>query len=614
MLPHLKNHSYETQLFRERAKFAASFTIFLIILLALRVFTLQIIEHDTYQTLSDNNRLHTRSTPPTRGNIYDRNGVLLATNKTEFRLEIISVKGVDTVDTIERLKPIIQFSDDDVTRFFKERNRSRRIISVPLRFSLTHKEVARFEVNRHKFPGVSIQHRQIRHYPLYTLTSHLIGYVGRIDEKELKNINTLTYASTEHIGKTGVELYYEDILHGTPGVRQVETNVVGTTIRLMEETPPTSGDDIFITIDSSLQAIADKAMGDKRGALVALNPKNGEILALLSKPSFNANLFVNGISSKQYNELINSKYRPLFNRFLHGQYPPGSTVKPLMALAGLEGRQRKPEHSTECRGWYQLKGYKHKYRDWKRRGHGKTDLDKAIIESCDVYFYDLAHDMGIDYIEKYLAQFGFGKKTGVDISNENRGVLPSRNWKEINLEQPWYPGETLSVGIGQGFFTTTPLQLASSIATLANYGEGFRPQLLYAIQGAGGSNPQRNPPTSLTPIPIKDRANWDSVHEAMRKVVHSRRGTARKLGRKSKYTIAGKTGTAQVYTVKQGDRYDEESLPEHLKDHALFVAFAPKNDPEIAIAVIIENGGHGGSVAAPIAKQVMDRYLLKDQI
>ncbi len=598
-------------MFRTRVIVSIGFVIFMVLVLIFRVFNLQIIQHDHFTTLSDDNRVHTQPISPPRGNIYDRNGVLLASNRTTFRLEITPGKVTNMADTLKRISPLISYNEEDLERFHRERRRAHKSDSVPLRFSLNEDEVARFEVNRHKFPGVAIRDHQTRHYPLHNLTAHLIGYIGRINEAELQQIDPRQYRGTEYIGKTGIEHYYEDILRGTPGMRQVESNVLGRSLRILEETNPTPGDNLFLTIDSKLQSIADEAMGEYRGAVVAIHPKTGEVLAMLSKPSFNANLFVNGISRNAYQELRDSKDRPLFNRFLRGQYPPGSTVKPLMALAGLETKQIHADESTFCRGWYQIKGYRHKYRDWKKRGHGDTDLDKAIVESCDVYFYNLAYRMGIDAINQYVGQFGFGKRTGVDITGEQPGVLPSRQWKEVNLEQPWYPGETLSVGIGQGFFTATPLQLSSATATLANQGQRMQPRLLYAIQGAGAKTPQLQPYQSLNQIPIKRQANWDQIHESMRRVVHSRRGTAKKVGRKSKYTIAGKTGTAQVYTIKQGDTYDEASLPEHLRDHALFVAFAPQEDPEIAIAVIIENGGHGGSVAAPIAKQVMDQYLLE---
>ncbi len=611
MIPTLKDHHFEAKMFRNRVVIAMGVVLFMVLVLIVRVFNLQVIQHDHFTTLSNDNRVHTVSLSPPRGNIYDRNGILLANNRTTFRLELTPNKISDLEGTLERISPLISYSTEDLERFHKERKRVHKFDSVPLRFSLDEEEVARFEVNRHKFPGVAIRDHQTRHYPLHNLTAHLVGYIGRINEEELQRIDPVQYRGTEYIGKTGIEHYYEDILRGTPGVRQVESNVLGRAIRILEETKPTPGDDLFLTVDSRLQSIADEAMGQYRGAVVAIHPKTGEVLAMLSKPSFNANLFINGISRNAYQELRNSKERPLFNRFLRGQYPPGSTVKPLMALAGLETKHVHADESTFCRGWYQIKGYKHKYRDWKKRGHGDTDLDKAIVESCDVYFYTLAYRMGIDAIHQYLEQFGFGKQTGTDITGEQPGVLPSRHWKEANLEQPWYPGETLSVGIGQGFFTTTPLQLSSAIATLANQGQRMQPHLLYAIQGAGVNNPQIQPYRPLNQVPIKNQANWDQIHESMRRVVHSRRGTAKKVGRKSPYQIAGKTGTAQVYTIKQGDKYDEASLPEHLLDHALFVAFAPHEDPEIAIAVIVENGGHGGSVAAPIAKQVMDKYLLE---
>ena len=599
-------------MFRNRVLVAAAFVFLMVLVLVARMVNLQIVQYNHYATLSDDNRVHTRSLAPARGRIYDRNGVLLANNHTTFRLEIIPSKVEDLEETLQQLTKIIEVGEEDLERFHKERKRTRRFKATPLRFALNEEEVARFEVNRHHFPGVTIQDYQSRHYPLHALSAHIIGYIGRINEQELQQVNPVLYQATEHIGKTGIEHYYEDILHGTPGVRQVESDVLGRVVRVLEETQPTPGDDIYLTIDSNLQAISIEAMGSYKGAAVAINPKSGEILSMVSKPSFNANLFVNGIGRKDYQALRDSKDRPLFNRFLRGQYPPGSTVKPLVALAGLELGHTHVDESVSCRGWYRIKGYKHKYRDWKKRGHGKTDVDKAIVESCDVYFYDLSFEMGIDAFHNYMAQFGFGKKSGADITGEQPGVLPSREWKQIHREEPWYPGETLSVGIGQGFFTATPLQLASAIATLANQGQRMQPHLLYATQGAGATIPQLQPYQPLNQVPILEQKNWDKIYDSMRRVVHSKRGTAKRIGRKSKYTIAGKTGTAQVYTVRQDEEYDETKIPEHLRDHALFVAFAPLDDPEIAVAVIVENGGHGGSVAAPIAKQIMDRYLLEN--
>ena len=611
MISALKDHRHESRMFRNRVVVAGGFVFLMVLLLVARMVDLQLFQHDHYTTLSDDNRVHTISLAPSRGRIYDRNGILLANNQTTFRLEITPNKVEDLENTLQRLQALIKVDDEDLERFHKEHRRSRRFKATPLRFSLNEEEVARFEVNRHQFPGVRIQDYQSRYYPLHTLSAHIIGYIGRINEQELQELDPTTYQATEHVGKTGIEHYYENILHGTPGVRQVESNVLGRVIRVLEETQPTHGDDIFLTIDSKLQAIAVEAMGSYRGATVAINPKSGEILSMVSKPSFNANLFVNGIGRKDYQQLRDSKERPLFNRFLRGQYPPGSTVKPLVALAGLELGHTHAEDKTWCPGWFRIKGYKHKYRDWKKRGHGKTNVEKAIVESCDVYFYDLAFEMGIDAFSQYMGQFGFGSRTGTDITGEQPGVLPSREWKKINREEPWYPGETLSVGIGQGFFTTPPLQLASAIATLANQGQRMQPHLLYATQGAGSETPQLQPYQPLNQLPILEQKNWDKVHDSMRRVVHSKRGTAKRIGRKSKYTIAGKTGTAQVYTVKQDEEYNEDEIPEHLRDHALFVAFAPLEDPEIAIAVIVENGGHGGSVAAPIAKKIMDRYLLE---
>ncbi len=606
----LKNIRFEHILFQNRIVIATLLVLLTLSGLLGRMIYLQIFQYDHFSTLSDSNRVHIQPVAPPRGNIYDRNGILLATNQTTFSLEITPEQVSDLEQTLETLKTLIPYDEEDLERFYKEKKRSRYFDPVPLRFRLSEEEVAHFEARRHQFPGVEVHARLTRHYPLHPLTAHLVGYVGRINEQELKQINPMQYRGIRHIGKTGVEQFYEDQLRGTPGVRQVETNVIGRVLRVLEEDKPTSGEDLFLTLDSNLQTVANEAMRDRRGAVVAIQPKTGEVLAMLSTPAFNTNLFVNGINRKDYRALQDSKSRPLFNRFLRGQYPPGSTVKPFVALAGLEMGEIHASQEIFCPGYYQIHDYEHKYHDWKRTGHGRTNLNKAMAESCDVYFYDLAFHLGINNIHKYLANFGFGEPTGIDLSGEKKGILPSREWKQITKELPWYPGETLNVGIGQGFFTATPIQLATAVAALANGGNRIRPHLLYAARQNAAESPKQQPTFPTQPIPIKNFTHWEQVYESMRRVAHSRRGTARKIGQKAKYTIAGKTGTAQVYTIKQGEEYDEKKIPEYLWDHALFVAFAPLENPQIAVAVIVENGGHGGAVAAPIARKVMDYYLL----
>jgi penicillin-binding protein 2 len=480
---------------------------------------------------------------------------------------------------------------------------------VPLRFHLSDEEVGRFSVNRHRFPGVDIQAGLARHYPLGSLAVHALGYVGRIDENALKGLDTSNYNGTTHIGKTGIEKTYETVLHGEVGVQQVEITAQGRVLRVLQSTPPVPGRNLYLTLDSRLQDAAEKAFGDHTGTAIAIDPRNGDILALVSMPTYDPNPFVNGIEYADYKALRDDDKEPLFNRALRGQYPPGSTIKPFMGLAGLEQGITTARSSTYCPGFFMLPGNTRKYRDWKHTGHGTVNLSSAITQSCDVYFYDLAMSMGIDRIHDYLAHFGFGSLTGIDIQGELPGLLPSPEWKRARRGQAWFPGETVITGIGQGFFMATPLQLAVAAATLANRGKRIRPSIIHAEQDAGS--------TALLPhmlqieetLSVQDPKNWDTVINAMIDVVHSARGTARHIGIDSPYKIAGKTGTAQVYGLKQDEKYDAKLIDEKLRDHALFIAFAPADKPKIAVAVVVEHGGGGGSVAAPIARAIIDSYL-----
>lgn len=607
----LKDYLRESRLFRARAISASLIILLLLILLLLRLAQLQIIDHAHFTTLSRDNRVKVEPLPPTRGLIYDRNGVILAQNIPTHSLEIIPERVKDLEWTLQELGKIITISENDRKRFKRLKSHQRRFESIPIRVQLTDEEVARFAVNRHRFPGVDIRAKLLREYPLKDVTAHILGYVGRINKKELQTIDSSSYSGTTHIGKNGIEKYYEETLHGQVGLQQVETNALGRVIRILESTPPVPGADLHLTIDASLQRVAMDAFGDEKGAAVAIDPQTGDILTMVSKPGFDPNLFVEGISSKDYNALQNSDAKPLFNRAIRGQYPPGSTVKPFIGLGGLENGIITATQKKYCPGFYQLPNHTHKYRDWKKGGHGLVDLYDSIIQSCDVYYYDLAHQMGIDMLAEYLAPFGFGQKTGVDITGELGGLLPSREWKKRNRKQPWYPGETLITGIGQGYFLTTPLQLASATATLASRGTRLRPRLVKSIQFNGEPDPKEQPIHEQLQIVRQSESHWDSVFEAMVKVVEGARGTARRI-RSEEYHIAGKTGTAQVFTIKQEETYDEEKLDKKMYDHALFISFAPVETPQIAVAVIVENGSHGGSVAAPIAKTIMDHYLLPD--
>ena len=611
----LKDHVRETLIFNQRIIVAAIILVLLTIILLLRQSYLQIINLSHYSLLSENNRVNILPIPPTRGLIYDRNGILLAQNLPSFTLELVPEHIKDLEQTLKTLGQLINIREQDIVRFNKNRKRKRRFEGIPLRFRLNDEEVARIAVNQYRMPGVEIHATLTRHYPLGKLAVHAVGYVSRINENELRKLDESNYTGTSYIGKVGIEKSYEDLLHGTVGFQSVETNAQGRILRVLERKLPVPGKNLYMNLDVKLQSIAEKGFIDKSGyqqpgSLVAIDPRDGAVLAFASLPTFDPNLFVNGIDSKNYNRLRDSPDRPLFNRALRGQYPPGSTIKPFIGLAGLEKEEIQPQQSVNCPGWYTLKNDPRRYRDWKKEGHRHTDLTKAITESCDVYFYDLSLSLGIDNIHEFLAQFGLGERTGIDIEGEKSGLLPSAEWKRRTRQLPWFPGETLITGIGQGFMLTTPLQLSSITATISRKGIRMRPRMLYAIEA-----PETNEFTTLSPITIEPAAvakeeNWNTIIHAMQQVIHSAHGTARRISHNLPFNIAGKTGTAQVFGIKQDEEYVEEDIKKKLRDHALFVGFAPVEEAQIAISVIVENGGSGGATAAPIARKVMDKYLL----
>ncbi len=605
----IKDHIRESRLFNERAAIAFIFTLLLLLIVVARLVYLQIFSHEHFATLANENRINIIAIPPTRGLIYDRNGVLLAQNLPSFSLEIIPEQIKDMETTLSELQNLVALSESDILKFRKLLRQKRSFNSIPLKFHLNSEEVARFAVNRYRFPGVDIEARLIRNYPLGKLAVHAIGYVGRINVEELQILDPANYSATRFIGKTGVEKYYEDILHGKVGYKNVETNALGRILREVNRTPPTPGQDIFLTIDINLQKIAEKALQNRRGAIVAISPETGDILSMVSMPGYDPNPYVIGIDSKTYFKLQSSPDKPLFNRALQGQYPPGSTIKPFIGLAGLEYEKLNINTTSYCPGWFSLEGDDHKYRDWKKGGHGKTDLDKAIVESCDVYFYDLALTLGIDRIYEFLNKFGFGRRTGIDLYGEASGLLPSQQWKRDNRNEPWYTGETLITGIGQGYLLATPLQLATTTATLANRGIKKQPHILYAAHTPGSDNLVTLNPVTLETIKPENPEHWEQIITSMKRVVHSIRGTAHGITRKTHSIIAGKTGTAQVFGIKQDEKYVKEDIAERLRDHALFIAFSPPENPRIAVAVIVENAGSGSAAAAPIAGQIIDYYL-----
>ena len=608
----LKDDFLENRLIRRRLVLSAIFTVILLSLVLGRLYVLQIVEHEHFSTLSDSNRIRIKALPPTRGLIFDRHGVVMANNLPAYRLEIVPEQVEDLDSTLLQLKQYIDYTEQDLKRFKQSSKRRRPFESIPLRLNLKDEEVARLAVNLHRFEGVEINARLTRNYPQGAHAVHALGYVSRIDERDLGEVSEVEYAGTTHIGKLGLEKFYEHELHGSVGVQQVEVNARGRTLRVLSESPPVQGNNLHLTIDSRLQKVAEEAFAEYTGAVVAINPNNGEILALVSMPIFDPNLFVNGISFDDYNALRDSSKRPLFNRALSGQYPPGSTSKPFYGLAGLEAAVTTVEKDVYCIGYYKLPNEPRRYRDWKKQGHGHMDLNNAITQSCDVYFYDLAYRMGIDRMSEFLAKFGFGVKTGVDSTSERNGLLPSREWKRRAEGMPWFPGETLITGIGQGALLVTPLQLANSTAAFSVKGQRYQPHLVKSVEKVPEYNLIDIASHVVGHYELQNEKNWQHVHDAMVNVVHGIRGTAHRISQGIEYRAAGKTGTAQVFEIAQDAEYDEETVAEKLRDHALFISYAPAESPQIAVAVIVENGGHGSSVAAPIARRIMDAYLLEE--
>ncbi|MEY2701088.1 MAG: penicillin-binding protein 2 [Pseudomonadota bacterium] len=598
-----------SQDFIQRITLIVVIIIFLSLLLVARLVYLQVAGFDHYETLSQENRVKIAPLPPVRGIIYDRHGEVLADNVPTYSLEITPERVVDLEDTLSRLQSLLGLSDDDIARFRNQRSRHKSFESVPVKLQLSEDEIAAFSVRMPFFPGVEIRARMIRVYPYGDLLGHVVGYVGRISESDMATLDPDAYSGTYHIGKSGLEKNYEALLHGVAGYEEMETNVQGRAVQVLGTTPPLAGSDLYLSLDVRLQRIAMDALGDWQGALVAMEPSSGRILALASKPAFDPNPFVYGISHKAYDALQNAPGRPLYNRAVRGLYPPGSTVKPFVSLAGLEVLGLGSEHTVFCPGYYQLPGSEHKYRDWRKGGHGTVNLGAALTQSCDVYYYDMAQRLGIDRLQSYMKRFGFGERTGVDMDGENRGLFPNQAWKMKQRKQAWYPGETLIAGIGQGYVQATPLQLARAVATLANRGRLVTPYLVDRAEGGDPALPHPAHDVSALPQIAIRPEHYRAVVDAMINVVHSQQGTAKGIAQGLEYRIAGKTGTAQVFTVGQNQDYKSMHIDEAMRDHAWFVAFAPADNPSIAVSVLIEHGGHGGSVAAPMARKVMDAYL-----
>ncbi|MDO7904207.1 penicillin-binding protein 2 [Pseudomonas sp. K1(2024)] len=604
----LKDHEKDARLVRNRVVVGAVAIMLLVAVLIARLYYLQIIQYDYHSTLSENNRVHVQPIPPTRGLIFDRNGVIVADNRPSFSLTMTRERAGQWQTVLDTIIEVLELTEDDRALFEKRMKQGRRPFEpVPILFELNEDQIARVAVNQFRLPGVEVVAQLVRHYPQGAHFAHSVGYVGRINEKELKSLDPVNYSGTHHIGKTGIERFYEDQLHGQVGYEEVETNARGRVLRVLKRTDPIPGKDIVLSLDIKLQEAAEQALGGRRGAIVALDPRTGEVLAMVSQPSFDPNLFVTGISFKAYAELRDSIDRPLFNRVLRGLYPPGSTIKPAVAIAGLDSGVVNASSRVFDPGYYQLPNYDHKYRNWNRTGDGWVDLDVAIMRSNDTYFYDLAHKMGIDRLSAYMNKFGIGQKVSLDMFEESPGLMPSREWKRATRRQAWFPGETLILGIGQGYMQATPLQLAQATALIANKGKWNRPHLAKTIEG--------QPPVDDNPmadIVLRDKNDWARVTHGMEQVMHGARGTARKAALGSPYRIAGKSGTAQVVAIKQGEKYDRNKLQERHRDHALFVAFAPAEAPKIVVSVMVENGESGSGVAAPVVRQVMDAWLLDE--
>ena len=593
------NPEVEKNIFLRRATFALLFISFLTILLFARYFNLQITNYENFVTYSENNRVHVRPLVPARGIIYDRNGEILAHNVPITNLSIVKEHTDDLTDLIERIKLLIEIDESDVSEFHQRLARRKPYEPTPLKYDLSEHEQAIIAVNEYMLDGIEISAKLKREYPQKDLFAHVIGYTGRINESDLQVINSSNYRGIDNIGKTGLEKFHESLLLGEVGNQNVETNARGRIMRTLSESPPKPGTDLMLTLDKELQLSAFEAFEGRKGALVAMNIENGDILALLSSPSFDPNLFTSGISKKQYNALLNSTEKPLFNRAIAGQYPPGSTVKPLFGLIGLTTNKITPKTTIQDTGLFFIEGVDRAWREPKKGGHGSfVDLDQAITESCDVFFYELGFQVGIDMLADMSKRFGLGRKTEIDLPGEASGIMPTREWKMENRGSQWFDGDTVNASIGQGYLLTTPIQLALMTSMLANRGKSLFPKL---VKNKNLIFETQNKPD------IKNE-HWEYIHNAMTNVVHSEKGTAKLINKNINYKIAGKTGTAQVVSIAEED-YDKSKLDPSQWDHALFIAFAPKEQPEIAVALIVENGEFGSVTAAPIAKKVIETYM-----
>lgn len=622
VLTSIKDHHSERRLFIARIIFTAVVSAVLLGIVIARLLQLQVVNYEHFAERAQGNRVRIEAVPPIRGLILDRKGRVLAENLPAYQLELIPEQVADVEDTLTRLASNGLIDAEDIPRFKNLIANGQRFKPVTLRLRMSDEEVANFAIQRPRFPGVDFRPRLIRHYPNGQAIAHAIGYVGALSEKDLQTLDPARYAGTGQTGKTGVEHSFEAVLHGEPGYRHVVTNARGRMIpatsgEMLDSLPPDAqpspGANLFLSIDLDLQLVAHRMLEGRRGAVIAMDPWTGEVLTLVSTPSFDPNLFAVGMSAKQFSELQTDLDRPLFNRAVRGTYPPGSTIKPMLALAALEVGATNLTRKSACIGWFSLPNTTHRYRDWKPYGHGEVDLHDAIEQSCDVYFYEISVDVGIDRMHQYLDQFGIGQRTGVDVPGEKAGINPSREWKQQAFSNPsdrrWFHGETVIASIGQGYMLASPMQLASAASTLATRGVRYRPHLVAGWEDPLTGERSLVQPERLGDVDVGNEFYWETVIESMHDVMQGTFGTARAVGTGAPYAMAGKSGTAQVFSVAQEDEYDEDEVAERLRDHALFISFAPVENPQIAVSVIIENGSSGSRVAAPIARAIMDEYL-----
>ncbi|WP_297485959.1 penicillin-binding protein 2 [uncultured Photobacterium sp.] len=624
----IRDHRAESALFFRRALVSFIGIAILVGLLLFNLFHIQIEQHQDYQTRSNDNRIKIIPVTPNRGLIYDRNGVILAENRPIYSLEITLEKVSELDQTFADLKQIMGITDEDIANFQKERRRTRRFKSVPILDHLNEKQVALFSVNQHRLPGVEVKAHLKRYYPYGDTLTHVLGYVAKINDRDLKKLDKSgklsNYKATRDMGKLGVERYYEELLHGTSGYQKVEVNSRGRIIRTLKYIPPIPGKDIKINIDIKLQQYVQNLLTErktdpetgkeiikhKRGSIVVLDPKDDAILAMVSSPSYDPNLFVRGISSKKYNALLNNPDRPLVNRVTLGIYPPASTVKPLIAVAALTEGVITPNTTRNDPGWWQIpNSTSRKFRDWLRWGHGRVNIYKAIEESVDTYFYQVAYDLGIDRLSTWMNKFGYGVYTGIDIHEESKANMPTREWKQTRHKRPWYQGDTIPVGIGQGYWTATPLQIAKATSVLVNSGVVHRPHLLKNIIDDKVEAPAKF--ENFPPITGVDPKTWEIAREGMHRVLYGHRGTARKAFYNTPYQAGGKSGSAQVFGLAENQKYNADELEEHLRDHALFTAFAPFEKPQVVVSMVLENAGGGSTNGGPIARKIFDHMLIE---